>query len=70
MRKVRKVRKVRKNERKGEDRICLWFESEEYIVILADRGEYILPWTAYMVDRSHRKRKLQREYERYWKTKV
>ncbi|MDH3974041.1 MAG: hypothetical protein OEV42_07165 [Deltaproteobacteria bacterium] len=63
------VIKVWKNERKGEDRICLWLESEEYIVILADRGDYILPWTAYMVDRPHNKRKLQKEYERYWKNR-
>jgi len=61
------VIKVWKNERKGEDRICLWLEEEEYLVILADRGNYILPWTAYMVDKPHRKRKLQREYEKYWK---
>lgn len=61
--------KVWKNKRKGEDRICLWLEPEEYLVILADRGSYILPWTAYMVDMPHRKRKLQKEYERYLQEK-
>jgi hypothetical protein len=40
---------------------------ENYLVILADRGEYILPWTAYLVEQPHRKRKLQREYEEYWR---
>lgn len=57
--------KVWKNRRKGETRICLWLESQEYLVILADRRGYLLPWTAYPVTRSHRKRKLQKEYEEY-----
>jgi len=60
-----KTIKVWWNQRRGEKRICLWFEHENYLVILADRGEYILPWTAYLVDRPHRQRKLQREYEKY-----
>jgi hypothetical protein len=55
-----------KNIRKGEVRICLWLENQEYLVVLAERKGYILLWTAYMVTRSHRKRKLQKEYEDYW----
>jgi len=51
------------NQRKGEKRICLWLEHEDYLVILADRGDYILPWTAYLVEQPHRKRKLLKEYE-------
>jgi hypothetical protein len=57
--------KVWQNRRHRETRICLWFEGEEYLVVLADRGKYILPWTAYMVTRPHQKKKLQREYERF-----
>lgn len=57
--------KVWSNQRRGEKRICLWFEQENYLVILADRGEYILPWTAYLVEQPHRQRKLQREYEEF-----
>ncbi|MCF6178133.1 MAG: hypothetical protein L3J63_01920, partial [Geopsychrobacter sp.] len=57
--------KVWENRRRGETRICLWLESQEYLVILADRRGYLLPWTAYPVTRPHRKRKLQREYEEY-----
>ena len=53
------------NKRKGGQRICLWFEQENYLVILADRGSYILPWTAYLVEKPHRQRKLQKEYEEY-----
>ncbi len=59
--------KVWLNERRGETRVCLWHEKAEYLVILADRGKYILPWTAYPVMQSHRKRKLQKEYDEYLK---
>jgi hypothetical protein len=57
--------KVWRNKRGREERVCLWYEQESYLVILADRGEYILPWTAYPVEQPHRQRKLQREYEEY-----
>ena len=56
----------RNQRRRNETRILLWLENQDYLVILADRGDYILPWTAYCVEREHRKRKLQKEYERYW----
>jgi hypothetical protein len=57
--------KVWANRRKGENRICLWLEEQEYLVILADRRGYLLPWTAYPVTQPHRKRKLQKEYEEF-----
>lgn len=57
--------KVWVNRRRGERRICLWFEQENYLVILADRGQYILPWTAYLVEQPHRQLKIQREYHEY-----
>ena len=56
-----------RNKRGRENRICLWLEQEEYLVILADRGKYILPWTAYQVTYGNQKRKLQREYDKYRK---
>lgn len=59
--------KVWRNERKGESRICLWLEQENYLVILSERGNYILPWTAYLVERAHQQRKLQKEYEEYYR---
>jgi len=64
-----KTIKVWANQRRGEQRICLWIEQENYLVILADRGEYILPWTAYLVEQPHRQQKLQREYEEYCRNK-
>jgi hypothetical protein len=59
--------KIWRNQRGNEVRVCLWFAQENYLVILADRGDYILPWTAYLVEQPHRQRKLQREYEDYCK---
>ena len=59
--------KVWRNQRGREERVCLWVEQESYLVILADRGDYILPWTAYLVERPHQQRKLLKEYEDYWR---
>jgi hypothetical protein len=59
--------KVWENKRRRETRICIWFEAVEYLVVLAVRRGYILLWTAYPVIRSHRKRKLQKEYEEHKK---
>lgn len=64
-----KAIKVWANKRGRETRICLWFEKVSYLVILADRGNYLLPWTAYSVEQRHTQRKLQREYEDYCKNK-
>lgn len=57
--------KIWRNQRGRENRICLWLVPEKYLVILADRGEYILLWTAYLVEKPHQQRKLEREYEEY-----
>lgn len=59
--------KVWRNQRKGKDRILIFHEDENYLVVLADRGEYILPWTTYVVENAHRKRNLLKEYESYIK---
>jgi len=59
--------KVWENRRKGETRICLWFETNNYLVILSKRSTYILFWTAYPVKYSHTKEKLKKEYSNYIK---
>jgi hypothetical protein len=59
--------KVWQNERKGDIRVCLWFEAAEFVVILAKRTGYYILWTAYPVVEEHRKRKFRREYEEYKK---
>lgn len=55
--------KVWETERTGETRITIWVEAEDYVVILAKRRDYVLPWTAFVLDQPHRRRKLQREFE-------
>ncbi|MBI4653792.1 MAG: hypothetical protein HY752_02190 [Nitrospirae bacterium] len=59
------VIKVWENKRKNDKRILLWLERQEYLVVLAERKGYLLPWTAYLVTEEHRKKKLQREYETF-----
>lgn len=54
-----------KNQRKGEERILIALEDFSYVVVLADRGNYILLWTAYCVEREHTRHKLRREYEAF-----
>ena len=59
--------KVWNTERRGERRITIWLEREDYVIVLADSGSYLLPWTAYCVERAHRREKLQREFEAFKK---
>lgn len=54
--------KVWCNDRHGEERVCLWFEAQDYLVVLARRKGYLLLWTAYPVTEEHRRRKLRREW--------
>ncbi len=54
------------NLRGREQRFVLAVEDFSYVVVLADRGAFLLPWTAYCVEREHQRRKLQKEYEE-WK---
>ena len=51
------------NRHKGENRIVIWFYEQDYVVILADRNDYVILWTSYMVTHDHERRKLQKEYE-------
>lgn len=52
-------------ERRGEIRMVLAVEDFSYVVIIAVRKEYVLPWTAYFVEHEHRRKKLRKEYERW-----
>lgn len=55
-----------KSQRGREWRYVLAIDDFSYVVVVADRGEYVMPWTAYHVAQSHRQAKLRREYETYW----
>ena len=49
----------------GQKSILIWHDAEKFLVVLRDRGEYILPWTTYVVNQPHRERKLMKEYKDY-----
>lgn len=49
--------------RRGERRWVLALEDFSYIVVLADRGEYLLPWTAYPIEYAHERRKLSQQHQ-------
>ncbi len=55
--------------KRNENRIHIWREDEDYIVVLADRRGFLLPWTAFLIKWEHTRRKLRKEYEAYWKTR-
>lgn len=54
-----------RNKRREEERIVIALEDFSYVVILADRGDYVLLWTAYCVEKEHMRQKLRREYESF-----
>lgn len=63
--------KVWRNIRRGlggtKERILILHEEEGYLVVLDDRGDYILPWTAYYLRSPKEVGKKLKEYEDYIK---
>jgi hypothetical protein len=54
------------SEPKGNNkRIYIWFEDENYLVVLEDRKDYILPWTAFHIEQNHQKGKYNKRWEKY-----
>jgi hypothetical protein len=54
--------------RKGKRRICIWLEVEDdvdYFFVLDIRKTFILPWTAFVLEHTHQKRKKQKEYDEW-----
>jgi hypothetical protein len=47
------------------NRIHIWCEAEGYLVVLEQRETYILPWTAFLVEREHQRKKYTNRWERY-----
>lgn len=56
--------------RGNESRIHIYLEEETYLVVLADRTDYILPWTAYYVERTHQQQKLIKRHEAFVKSQA
>ncbi|MDT3684139.1 MAG: hypothetical protein RO009_03740 [Pseudorhodoplanes sp.] len=55
--------KVWEEQKNSETRIHIWCEPAEYLVVLADRESFLLPWTAFDVPQAHYQRKLQGRWE-------
>jgi hypothetical protein len=53
------------SKRGNETRSVLAFNDFSYIVVLAHRNGYVLPWTAYPIERNHRREKLRKEHQEY-----
>jgi hypothetical protein len=51
--------------RGSERRVLLSPPDFSYLVVLADRGDYLLLWTAYPVEQDRRRQGFRREYEDY-----
>ena len=60
---------VWKNKRKTSNRVLIWCRDIEYLVVLDERKEFYIFWTAYPIEHSHTKEKLMREYKEYIKIK-
>jgi hypothetical protein len=53
-------------EPKGKNqRIHIWYEDEGYLVVLDDRRDLILPWTAFHIEREHERTKYLKRWKRY-----
>lgn len=61
--------KVWENTRANKTNILIFHEEENYLVVLRKAKDYILPWTAYLIEYKSRKEKLLKEYEVYIKSK-
>ncbi|MDR1552677.1 MAG: hypothetical protein LBS69_04340 [Prevotellaceae bacterium] len=55
--------KVWRNKRGNKYRILIFHEEEKYLVVLEDRKNFIIPWTAYYVEHNNRIEKLRKEYK-------
>lgn len=55
---------------KSDKRVHILNEKERYIVVLTERKNYYLFWTAFYIEHNHTLRKKIKEYEAYIKTKT
>ena len=59
--------KVWENTRGAKTNILIFHDAENYLVVLRKAKDYIIPWTAYLIEHQPRKDKLIKEYEAYKK---
>lgn len=55
-----------KEERDRDQRYLLATDDFSYVVVVADRGDYVLPWTAFLCEHRHQRDKRERAFRRYW----
>lgn len=54
-----------KNKRKGKSRVLLWCRDINYLVVLDEKKDYYIFWTAYPITYKHTRDKLLTEYNEY-----
>jgi hypothetical protein len=52
-----------------EPRYHLAPDDFSYVLVVADRGTFVLPWTAYQVEHVWRREKLRRKWQDFWRQK-
>ena len=57
-----------KNTRGRNVRILLAVEDFSYVVVLEEREDFVLLWTAYFVEYPNKRRRMQQEYEAWKET--
>lgn len=55
-----------KETRRNEERYLLAPEDFSYVMVVADRGNYVLPWTAFWVEHDHQRHKRERAFKEFW----
>lgn len=58
-----------KSTRKGEVRFVLALNDFSYVLVVADRGDFVIPWTAYCVERQHQRDRLSKECAAFWRAR-
>lgn len=53
------------SKRANRNRVLLWRETQDYLVVLEDRKNYFVLVTAYITDRKHTRRKLRKERDEF-----
>jgi hypothetical protein len=52
--------------RNGESRVLIALRDFSYLVVVTERSEYVMLWTAFPVEHNNRRRKLEAEWRAYW----
>lgn len=52
-----------------ETRYHLVPDDFSYLVVVADRGNVVLPWTAYHLEYTHQREKLRKKWREFWSQK-